>query len=74
MASCYCAPSSVDLCDHCEETFSQGWHSGKAQERERIIKILREVAYVVLLEEDAKGHLQTLEQNILIELIKEDNE
>ena len=40
MANCYCTTSSVDLCDHCTETFSQGWDSGKAQERERIIALL----------------------------------
>ena len=40
MANCYCTRSSVDLCDHCTETFSQGWDSGKAQERERIIALL----------------------------------
>jgi hypothetical protein len=41
MANCYCTRSSVDLCDHCTETFSQGWDSGKAQERERIIQLLQ---------------------------------
>ena len=42
MANCYCTTSSVDLCDHCTETFSQGWDSGKGQERERIIALIEE--------------------------------
>jgi hypothetical protein len=42
MANCYCSSSSVDLCDHCTETWSTGWDSGKAQERERILTLLED--------------------------------
>lgn len=47
------------------------FNRGRRFEQERIINILSTIAYVVLLEDDADGNLQTMEIDALIAKIKE---
>jgi hypothetical protein len=72
MANCYCTTSSVDLCDHCTETFSQGWDSGKTQEHERIIALLEDYRKSITVQSASTAGGSWALQNALA-LIKGEN-
>lgn len=53
------------------ENYNLGVLAGEARERQRVTNLIEFlVAYVVLLEDDADGDIQTMEANELIALIK----